>query len=820
MQQVEELRKHFITPSDEYTAIPFWFWNDRLTVDEIKRQIHSFVEKGIKGFVIHPRLGLPKDIEYLSDEFFKYVKFAVNEAKNLDMSVILYDEAMYPSGCAHGLVVKNNPELASKGLQQKEYPLVSGQINYVKIEPEGKFVAAFAVKKLEETAIDVKSTVKIEPREGIVSFETPKAGSWSIVILSQVLSKGTIRGIHYGEDDGEENAPKSADLLNPEAVKSFIRITHDKYYSELKEYFGSTIMAFFTDEPAIMGRAHIKGLKAWTDDFVNEFIKEGNTANDLPLLWFNGDGAEKVRKRYDTAINKRMRETYYAPLYNWCDCHSISLAGHPEKSWEIGMMKYFHIPGQDVVWRYLGPENEMGVQGEHSVMAKCSSDAARHFGRRRNANECFGACSRDKLGWALPPEDIKWYMDWLFIRGVNLLYPHAFFYSVEGRERFMERPPDVGPNNIWWPYFGDFSQYIKRMSWLMTDSKNTAQIAILSGEEYMPWKVAEGLYKSQLEFNYLEDELLFDAGCKKTEGKITLRDNAYSLIVIEDISRFNERTVAVLKDFAKAGVKVIALSSTMQEEVPGITYVNGIPELVALVDATVNKEFDFIPKARDLRISEIIKDGVKVLALCNEGETAVRTTFRHKAYKNAQIWEPWGGKMCALSGTEDTDGWITSVINVERRQIILVVEGANSECVSSEKVEAKNCSVIDIYADGWNATVVSDGRLLPQTLMDWTKVSGMEHFSGTVVYEKKINYSSNGTKAILDIGEAYDIAHVYVNGKDAGAKLWAPYTYDIAKYLINGENTISIKVTNSKANNYEGVSLKSGLLGPVKINLY
>ena len=44
---------------------------------------------------------------------------------------------------------------------------------------------------------------------------------------------GTIRGIHFGEDDGEAGAPKSADILNPDAVDEFIRLTHDRYYENL-----------------------------------------------------------------------------------------------------------------------------------------------------------------------------------------------------------------------------------------------------------------------------------------------------------------------------------------------------------------------------------------------------------------------------------------------------------------------------------------------------------------------------------------------------------------------------------------------------------
>ena len=32
-------------------------------------------------------------------------------------------------------------------------------------------------------------------------------------------------------------------------VQKFIELTHEKYYADLSEYFGDTIIAFFTDKP-------------------------------------------------------------------------------------------------------------------------------------------------------------------------------------------------------------------------------------------------------------------------------------------------------------------------------------------------------------------------------------------------------------------------------------------------------------------------------------------------------------------------------------------------------------------------------------------
>lgn len=90
----DQLKTAFLHPLDEFTHIPFWFWNNALDETEITRQIEDFHSKGINGFVIHPPIGIPEDIPYLSDRFMHYVKYAVSEAARLDMKIVLYDEAM------------------------------------------------------------------------------------------------------------------------------------------------------------------------------------------------------------------------------------------------------------------------------------------------------------------------------------------------------------------------------------------------------------------------------------------------------------------------------------------------------------------------------------------------------------------------------------------------------------------------------------------------------------------------------------------------------------------------------------------------------
>ena len=117
-----ELLKRLERPEREYTPIPFWFLNGELRHGEIRRQLRDFRDHGVYGVVLHPRIGIPRRIEYLSPLFFRYMRTAVETAAELGMKVVLYDEGMYPSGSACGLVVRDHPEWASRGITLTETP--------------------------------------------------------------------------------------------------------------------------------------------------------------------------------------------------------------------------------------------------------------------------------------------------------------------------------------------------------------------------------------------------------------------------------------------------------------------------------------------------------------------------------------------------------------------------------------------------------------------------------------------------------------------------------------------------------------------------
>ena len=602
----------FEHPAEEFSPMPFWFWNDILTEEEILRQMTAFKEKGVDGFVIHPRLGLDPAIPYMGERWLSFVRYAVEQAERLGMKVMLYDEAMYPSGSCCGQVVAENPDFCAKGLKMADSPAISrGETLIAETEWQGK------------------------PRYFIL---TP--------------TRGTIRGVYFGQDDGQPDAPPAADLLNPLAVETFIRLTHEKYYTALAPHFGNTVMGIFTDEPSLPGRGGVGGLIPWTGDFLADFKALGYTEVQLPAL-FECDlpHAEAIRADYRRAVFERMNRCYYAPIAAWCREHGIALAGHPAESDDIHLLSHFGIPCQDIVWRYLAPGEDTNIQGRHSTMGKCASDGARHRGKRRNGNECFGVCGHKDDPYAFDRADMKWYIDWLFARGCNLIIPHAFYYSLRGPRR-DERPPEVGMHSSFWSEYKELSDYVKRCCSLNTDSVNVTDIAILCTEQSLPDVPAKALYQNQVEFNYLERSLIGTVVLQ--DGIAKIAEQSYRLIIVD--RDYDGATARFLQAFRDGGGAVLDHRAYGGDEEAYLSEVRRVSRTLTDLDPCPH-----------LRLTRVRKHGVEVVFLSNEGELPLTTTIREPV---SQIWDSEHG-----ARREHTGDTLTITL-LPRESVHLVMEKA------------------------------------------------------------------------------------------------------------------------------------------------
>ena len=109
--------------SNKYRPVPFWSWNEKLTVEETRRQIDLMNEAGIGGYFMHARGGL--QTEYMSDDWFSNIEAGAEQGEKLGMLAWAYDENGWPSGFGNGLVTQKGIKYQQKFLRfesEKNHP--------------------------------------------------------------------------------------------------------------------------------------------------------------------------------------------------------------------------------------------------------------------------------------------------------------------------------------------------------------------------------------------------------------------------------------------------------------------------------------------------------------------------------------------------------------------------------------------------------------------------------------------------------------------------------------------------------------------------
>lgn len=612
----QDLPKDFVNPPHEFSIMPFWFWNDTLKDEEIIRQIADFEAHGVYGFVIHPRIGLPENVKWLSPEMIHSMNVAINEASRRKMYVVLYDEGMYPSGSSSGQVVARNPEHAARGLVK----------------------------------IDLKpgETMKLPEGGKLITIINRPAGE-RVAVIDQP-SGGNIRGLHYiGEGSGQlkEETPPAGDILNPDAVTSFMELVYDRYAKEFGKYFGITVLGIFTDEPSPLGRGIARGIVPGNASLLSQ-IKQILGYDITPFLadlWYNDNpDSKKHRIDYNSAINICLEENYYKRLGSWCREHGISLMGHPAGSMDIGAERYFQIPGQDLVWRYVEPGTK-ALEGQHSTMAKCASSAMLHLGLRRNANELYGA-----YGHNLSYDEMEWLADWCLVRGQNFLIPHAFFYSIRG-PRFDERPPDVGPNATWWSKYKQYADACRRLSWINTDSKQICNVAILCEASFLPDKSAKTCYQHQLDFNYLELRHLLEDAKVDSEG-VHIAGMNYGAIIIDTLSNLPQKAIPLLEKLAMSGRLIINENSDFSSPFKGAVVYQTPDDLIRAIENKISPDLTLTTPSENIRYRHVVKGSDHYYMVFNEGETDVSTKLLIPVTGKCQLLNPSTAEAVILSAGE------------------------------------------------------------------------------------------------------------------------------------------------------------------------
>jgi len=281
---VRETYQQFQDPPKTYSVRPFWFWNGKLEEKEVDRQIREMVSQHVYGAYVHNRTGL--QTPYLSEEYFRIVKSAYESSRKHGFLFGLVDEYEWPGGEARdpwrpGLgsrVIERNPDFRMRSLwfTAKE---IDGP-GRVEITGVKHYQFAVAAQVTGKNAVDGESLTLVagDPTNGSVAWTAPE-GRWRLMAFYLEPSQGRDGGL--------------VDLMNPDAIKTWIEEVHEKYYQLGPEHFGTTIDSFYSDHEGDYGRRI-----AWTPRLLETFqkMKGYDVRRFLPALMFDsGKITPKVR---------------------------------------------------------------------------------------------------------------------------------------------------------------------------------------------------------------------------------------------------------------------------------------------------------------------------------------------------------------------------------------------------------------------------------------------------------------------------------------------------------------------------------------------
>jgi hypothetical protein len=482
-----EFQNEFQNPSKIYRPQYFWFWNHNMQFKEVTRQIEEMKKAGAGGAFLHARSG--RILPYLSPEWFDICVKTAKYGQDHDFLVWLYDEDGFPSGYAGGRTLDDNP---------KDYA-ANFLVVMDEIECDGNTSVEITLPPIQANQ-ELYAVIAAPAQEDEIGIVLTQSPSSSIDLTPpkepDLEQRRSSSSIHW---DAPNSSPlwivtiiyrewnsNAANLLNRQAMRRFIEITHEKYYSsfenaQLSHLFGQTILGMFTDEPALMycgGDKSFRKIVPYDKEIEIQYQKNNQVPFKLgtPFIFFDTISKDpQWRLKYWDVVGELYEESYFRQLGEWCQQHNIVLMGHVANEGNLfnqvrDQVEFF----RGAKWMGYGSSDQLGevfradfeksytlANCDNMVTPRLASSSAKIYQLPRTSSECFGSA-----GWQLSVEMQKTLIDWQVANGVNLFYPHSYNYSIEG-PRKRDHPPDFRQYAAF-PHFRILNDYIGRLCYLFS----------------------------------------------------------------------------------------------------------------------------------------------------------------------------------------------------------------------------------------------------------------------------------------------------------------------------------------------------------------
>lgn len=546
--------------------------------------------------------------------------------------------------------------------------------------------------------------------------------------------------------------------------------------------------------------SHEAGPQNWTEGLPEMFRKQHkyDILRWLPAIagYIIEDtrSTDRFLSDFRRTISDAINENYYATMDSLARSRNLVLTAQAMGNGQSCTSDMLAAKGKVQV-----PQGEFWARCQYGVYdIKEASSAAHLYGNRIASAEAYTSANyTHTLDWFRQQADMSMAMH------VNEMVVCASaaqeddMLNISGNRQYA-----LNRRNTYWKESRPFWDYQARGQYILRQGRPIVDILVYAGDQ-TPMKLIANKLPAIPE-GYDFDVCSTDALKRLTMdgGLLNVNDMRYRVLAIERTAQVPPAIEQKIREWEKAGLPVFDVRKLEGDErfnydvMQAFMNRNNIQRDLTLPRATMKFNDRGTITEKLYFVHRQTCDADYYFVVNHSQDTFCDSISLRASRKYTERWSMLDGSRKAFGG----------LLCLEPHESCILVSTDTSSLQDVTPLHSLTPDTITIqgpWTVSFDPTV--GGPRQPQcwdTLADWTSSSSdsIKYYSGTARYESYFVLDKIGRSVRATIRKPGQMAHVYVNGADAGCIWTSPWSLDITPYVRDGVNTLSIDVTNSLKN--------------------
>jgi len=700
-----ELASGFASPDHgRWGEVPLWWWEAApMTEERVTWQLETLKEQGVEAVCPIQRSPARSQPSSFIPAWWDMFDHAHAQADSLGMRMWAYDQVGYGHyGWLEMAAARVGDQASDTNTRKMDVHIVEGRAGEpirLDLPTDGEVLGARAYPLKNDTLAsddgsrDVRSAVS-----GDVLEWTPEEGRWRVAVTVAT--------------------PFRSFYLNPAATDAFLSMLYGRLEEAVgEEAMGGSFAGVFQDEHPPTPR------DIYTDRLANTFQEQHGYPIEraLPALHFDvGASTPKYRSDFFDTYIGLVEDTYWEKVYDWTHDRGILTSYDNWGRKDIyrqsqGYMDYFRTqrwytaPGYD-------DSGQHPLTGRNYYDTKIAASIARLYQRPRVWSEAFHSS-----GWGRTTNQTITWLTTNYAFGANLYDEHGLYYSINAGT-WEHAAPDPHWNQPYWRYYGTLSDWVTRLSYVMSQGQNVTDVAVhypavslLAGHgpgtdapdynRYM--ELSRTIYDEGIDNDIIDDGSILDGTIEN--GRLRAGGTEYRALVFGPEVTMRRAVVRKALAFAESGGTVLFYGrlptasveggrgdselQALLNRLLGVTasgdttptcasnrfseggFAAFVPRvaarLPALITSTIDR--DFLSGGEDVYVTHRRIGEAEAYLLQNTEPEAITLPARFRADGQPEQWNLFDGTISPLANAETEGGYTRVPLRMEGNAARLIV---------------------------------------------------------------------------------------------------------------------------------------------------